>query len=130
MTKNWPTVYFILICQGIYLFLDENVVGQNNQQLIKNSKWPTFNSNLPAFGQKDPCPIPNRTDVKPSLVNWSMLIMELVKNYKFLYFFSLFFKFNSWKWKKIYYWIKFHYQIGYKWPINDQKVTNCLFIWL
>ena len=30
-------------------------------------------------------------------------------------------------WSKIYYWIPFHYQIGYKLPIVNQKVTNSSF---
>ena len=62
------------------------------------------------------------------LVSWSMLILELVKNDQFLSFFTLFFrKLTVENEKKNYYWIKFHYQIGYKWPVSDQKVTNCSF---
>ena len=45
----------------------------------------------------------------------------------YIIFYPFFSKIKGGKWKKIYYWIKFHDQIGYKWPISDQKVTNCSF---
>ena len=55
---------------------------------------------------------------------WFWSWSKIINLYNFLPFFS---KINGQKWQKIYYWIKFHYQIGYKWPISDQKVTNCSF---
>ena len=44
------------------------------------------------------------------MTNWSKWVGQLIKI-----------------WSKIYYWIPFHYQIGYKLPIDSQKVTNSSF---
>ena len=58
---------------------------------------------------------------------WFWSWSKMINLYNFLPFFS---KINGRKWQKIYYWIKFHYQIGYKWLISDQKVTNCCSFYL